>query len=276
MSLGAPCPRGRALSFPQAHNYSQRLCSAGWAPGKSPSLGFSGWPWFQTLLGWSYRKYILDVGCWGRGQPGLHRDEAAGCGSPNLNCGLLPPQLPTNRQPRLPQRPDSEDGDLSAERRERREEEQSLSGQSLGGEHSFQAAGDRKGGTAAWSWGRGEFLAWGRGWFSPIAECICVTTISSASSVRPSEPTGPLKPGRDRGFQGLRRALSWPFRQTEQRSRVCGSHSLPCALAERKSRPGRKGPERWQQAPCSRSRALRQGLGALMSPSLTSCSPRVL
>lgn len=111
-------------------------------------------------------------GCWmlGRGRPGLRRDEAAGCGSSNLNCWLLPPQLPTNRQPRLRQRPDSADGDLSAERREGREEEQSLSGQSLGGEHSFQAARDRKGGTAAWGWGWGEFLAWGRGWFSPIAE----------------------------------------------------------------------------------------------------------
>lgn len=185
MSLGAPCPRGRALSsFPQAHNYSQLVFSL-MGSREKPQPGV-----FRMALVSNIPLVVLlsihpgcRMSC--RGQPGLHRDEAAGCGSPDLNCGLLPPQLPTNRQPRLRQRPDSEDGDLSAERREKGEEEQSLSGQSLGGEHSFQAARDRKGGTAAWAWGRGEFLAWGHGWFSPIAECICVTTISSASSVRP-------------------------------------------------------------------------------------------
>ena len=49
---------------------------------------------------------------------GLGRDEAVGGGSSDLNWWLLPPQLPTNGQSCLPQRPDSEGGDLSAKRRE--------------------------------------------------------------------------------------------------------------------------------------------------------------
>lgn len=88
---------------------------------------------------------MLDVGSGTHEASQAGRDEAVGGGSSNLNWWLLPPELPTNGQSCLPQRPDSEGGDLSAERREG--EEKRLSGQSVGGEGSLQTARDR--GTAA-------------------------------------------------------------------------------------------------------------------------------